>query len=71
MSKHIRKTGSEQGTAPQMAGASAGASPERERIEMRAYELYLARGRADGQAVDDWLTAERELSNARRQTRES
>ena len=71
MSKHTRKTGSGQGTAPQMAGATTAAIPERERIEMRAYELYLARGRADGQAVDDWLTAERELSTARRPTRES
>ncbi len=29
---------------------------------MRAYELYLARGGSDGQAWDDWLAAERELS---------
>jgi hypothetical protein len=36
-----------------------------ERINMRAYELYLARGGADGQAMDDWLTAERELSETR------
>ena len=33
-----------------------------ERIAARAYELYLARGAGDGQAWDDWLTAERELS---------
>ena len=30
----------------------------------RAYELYLARGRADGRDFDDWLTAERELNAA-------
>lgn len=35
-----------------------------ERISARAYELYLARGGADGQAWDDWLAAERELSDA-------
>jgi hypothetical protein len=29
---------------------------------MRAYELYLARGGNDGQAWDDWLAAERELT---------
>ena len=36
-----------------------------ERIAARAYELYLARGGADGQAWDDWLAAERELSENR------
>jgi hypothetical protein len=34
---------------------------DRERVAQRAYELYLARGCADGQDVDDWLCAEREL----------
>jgi len=38
--------------------------PDPERISARAYELYLARGGADGQAWDDWLAAERELSDA-------
>lgn len=33
----------------------------REEIERRAYELYLARGGADGDAVGDWQQAEREL----------
>ncbi len=32
---------------------------------MRAYELYLARGRADGRDFDDWLAAERELTSPR------
>lgn len=30
-------------------------------IERRAYELYCARGCADGHDLDDWLAAEREL----------
>ena len=30
-------------------------------IKRRAYEIYEARGRADGADVDDWLRAEREL----------
>lgn len=40
----------------------------RDRIALRAYELYLARGCADGGDFDDWLAAERELtgSNAQR-----
>lgn len=30
-------------------------------IAMRAYELYRERGCHDGQALDDWLKAEREI----------
>ena len=30
-------------------------------IRLRAYELYLERGRAHGHDVDDWLQAEAEL----------
>jgi len=33
----------------------------REQIEQRAYELYLARGGRPGDALGDWLAAEREL----------
>ena len=40
----------------------------RDRIAMRAYELYLARGASDGGDFDDWLAAERELSTVRRRT---
>jgi Protein of unknown function (DUF2934) len=32
--------------------------PAGEDIERRAYELYLARSRADGYALEDWLQAE-------------
>ena len=38
-------------------------NPERDRVAERAYELYLARGCGDGQAMDDWLCAEKELSD--------
>lgn len=48
-------------SAPQMAGDTTAAAPDRDRVAMRAYELYLARGAADGGALDDWLAAEREL----------
>jgi hypothetical protein len=47
--------------APQFAGDTTAADVDRERVARRAYELYLARGGADGQAVEDWLNAEREL----------
>lgn len=36
-------------------------SDHRDRIAMRAYELYLARGGSDGGDFDDWLAAEREI----------
>jgi hypothetical protein len=35
--------------------------PTLEEIEVRAYEIYLKRGDADGVALEDWLAAEREL----------
>jgi hypothetical protein len=36
-----------------------------DRVALRAYELYLARGGSDGGDFDDWLTAERELAGRR------
>ena len=33
--------------------------PSLEEIELRAYEIYLKRGDADGVALEDWLAAER------------
>ena len=33
-----------------------------EEIELRANEIYLKRGDADGVALEDWLAAEKELS---------
>ena len=36
-----------------------------DRVAMRAYELYLARGASDGRDFDDWLTAEREVAGPR------
>ena len=54
--------GAENVTAPHNVGDTTAAIPDRERIALRAYELYLSRGGADGAAMDDWLTAERELT---------
>ena len=36
--------------------------PSRDEIARLAYHLYETRGRQDGNDVDDWLTAERELT---------
>ena len=41
------------------------AEPSQEQIARRAYEIYLSRGGAHGNHVDDWLQAERELKLGR------
>jgi Protein of unknown function (DUF2934) len=40
----------------------AGFDDAKERIRVRAYELYEQHGKRDGHAVDDWLQAEAELT---------
>ena len=40
-------------------------APKQEEIELRAYEIYLKRGDKEGNALDDWLAAEKELSASR------
>ena len=35
--------------------------PVRDAIAVRAYELFVARGREHGHALEDWLRAEHEL----------
>lgn len=37
-------------------------APTTEQIEKRAYELYVERGGEDGHDLDNWLAAERELT---------
>lgn len=38
----------------------------RERIQARAYEIYLARNGRNGDALSDWLQAEREIGSSER-----
>jgi hypothetical protein len=40
--------------------------PTREEIELRAYEIYLQRGGEDGSELNDWLAAEKELTESLR-----
>jgi len=47
--------------APQLAGDTTAADRDRDQIAARAYELYLERGGSGGDAMDDWLAAEREF----------
>lgn len=56
----------ESAAAPQSTGDTTVSAPERDRIAARAYELYLARGGGDGEAMEDWLAAEREFSSSPR-----
>ena len=54
-------------SAPRASKARAAANvtaanPTHEEIAKRSYELYLARGAADGHDVEDWVQAETELS---------
>jgi len=46
------------------AQVTRGAEADQGRIATRAYELYEERGRQEGQAVEDWLNAERQLVGA-------
>ncbi|HUA66859.1 MAG TPA: DUF2934 domain-containing protein [Alphaproteobacteria bacterium] len=39
--------------------------PLLEQIRQRANQIYLARGRAAGRELDDWLQAEREIKAGR------
>jgi hypothetical protein len=41
--------------------AQSATQPTRNEIRIRAYEIYIARGDAPGDALSDWLAAEREL----------
>jgi hypothetical protein len=42
--------------------SGGGMAPTFDDIAKRSYELYLARGAQPGHEVEDWLTAEAELS---------
>jgi hypothetical protein len=47
--------------APRKPRTSKSATPTPEQIQMRAYEIYLERDGAPGNALEDWIQAEREL----------
>lgn len=56
MSKPIEKS-----SPAESKPRTAEGHPTREEIELRAYQIYLERGGAHGQDMEDWLQAEREL----------
>ena len=59
MSK-TRKTSSP--TVRKSRTAASNSNPTTEEIALRAYQIYLERGGAPGNALEDWTRAERELS---------
>jgi hypothetical protein len=42
-------------------------TPSDKEIAARAYEIFLSRGATHGHALDDWLQAERELVETRKE----
>ena len=48
----------------QTTHAAKGAAPDHGHIAERAYELYVQRGQQEGQALENWLDAERQLIGA-------
>jgi hypothetical protein len=55
---------------PQAEDTSANHAPSHEEIRLRAYEIYLQRNGLPGDALDDWLRAERELQKVALFTRD-
>ena len=49
-------------SSPENEPQTAEGHPAREEIELRAHQIYVERGGAQGQDVEDWLQAERELA---------
>jgi len=46
----------------QKKSSSNGSKPTRDDIALRAYHIYLERGCTPGDPLDDWVRAERELT---------
>ena len=52
----------DQGGRMTQSDLPAGLLIREEYVRIRAYQIYEARGRADGNALQDWLLAESELN---------
>jgi Protein of unknown function (DUF2934) len=51
----------ERSSLPARKPRTAKTTPTREEIALRAYHIYLERGGAPGNELEDWIRAEREL----------
>lgn len=56
MSKKVKSS-----LSPTKKTRAAKSAPTHEEIALRAYEIYLERGGAPGDALQDWTRAEQEL----------
>ena len=64
MKTRIRHSSSgKEKTSP--VSTAPGVPPTPEQIRQRAHEIFLTRGGAPGQELDDWLRAEQELKQGR------
>jgi len=54
-------------TSSSAASSANASSPTYDEIAEAAYHRYLRRGASDGQDLDDWVEAERELRSRRTQ----
>ena len=65
----MAKEGTRTKGAPRRSRSAQKAAPEmgtrHDDIARRAFEIYLARGAGDGEALADWVRAERELLGMR------
>ncbi|NWF73005.1 MAG: DUF2934 domain-containing protein [Nitrospirae bacterium] len=62
-----KETGSNPTTSTMSAGTprmGPNSAETQDRIALRAYALYVQRGRQEGRALEDWVKAERELVSA-------
>jgi hypothetical protein len=55
------KTRRQRNTGQQKIKVTSGVRPTIEEIRQRAHEIFMARGGAPGNELDDWLRAEQEL----------
>jgi Protein of unknown function (DUF2934) len=65
MAKSSKRPRAESASEPSQSADVSAPAPDsfaydRDRVATRAYELYMARGAADGGDLDDWFNAERE-----------
>ena len=67
----MRRTDVQQSRTTSTDNLPSSVQPSEGDIATRAYDRYLARGRADGHDIDDWLAAEQELANERREQLET
>ena len=67
MAKTARSISTPNSATPEAGEAteSPRTQPTEEEIAVRAYHIYLERDESEGNPTDDWLQAERELTEGR------